>query len=67
MTKNTHLNLQQIYKNLDIIRSEILQMSLSELASDKMLRYSIEALRLRFDELNVLLEWSDNVRQRDTN
>ncbi|MBR8463641.1 hypothetical protein KDD93_03515 [Campylobacter sp. faydin G-24] len=67
MTKNTHLNLQQIYKSVDIIRSEILQMSLSELASDKMLRYSIEALRLKFDELNMLLEWSKNVRQRDTN
>lgn len=67
MTKNTHLNLQQIYKSVDIIRSEILQMSLSELASDKILRYSIEALRLRFDEISVLLEWSDNVRQRDTN
>lgn len=67
MTKNMHLNLQQIYKSIDIIQSEILQMSLSELASDKMLRYSIETLRLKFDELNVLLEWSKNVRQRDTN
>ncbi|WP_162165592.1 hypothetical protein [Campylobacter fetus] len=67
MTKNTHLNLQQIYKSIDIIQSEILQMSLGELSNDKMLRYSIEALKLKFDELKVLLEWSKNVRQRDTN
>lgn len=67
MTKNMHLNLQQIYKSIDIIQSEILQMSLGELAGDKMLRYSIEALKLKFDELKVLLEWSKNVRQRDTN
>lgn len=62
-----HLNLQQIYKSIDIIQSEILQMSLCELASDKMLRYSIEALKLKFDELKVLLEWSKNICQRDTN